>query len=397
LLVLALVGVTGAFAAEHYNARIKKQEEAQKRLERQIVQLRNAGSQELVGPIGRRGASGGPGAIGATGAQGLQGEVGLQGVQGVQGEQGSQGLQGADGATGVQGPEGVQGLEGLQGEVGLQGAQGVQGEAGPQGVAGPQGEAGPQGPQGATGVQGAMGPQGPQGPAGADGLDAPVDTDSTMAANSDVMVPSQKAVKTALSGKAPADLGTTRPFIVPSGHWWLTTIGVAQSVSFASPSSNAVNSNNYVRYTPFYLAEDTPVDGMAIQIVNTNPGAGAVVGLAIYDANPSTGMPRNVMADAGTASINTAGMKTMTFSAVSLPVGYYWAALTTRGLDTGGSNPTFAAAAAGQAASEPAPLASNNMFPYLAGVSASWPVANPSVSVGRTILAVLPHIWLRKG
>ncbi len=355
------------------------------------------GTGGVMGPPGEQGDSGDKGETGEQGVQGLrgvQGEPGLQGVRGETGLKGDTGDAGDAGAQGLQGIQGVQGVQGAQGLQGVQGDAGLKGDKGDQGDAGP---AGPAGPTGATGPIGATGATGAAGPKGDDGLDAPVDTDATMAANSDAVVPSQKAVKTALAGKAAANVGTTRPFIVASGEWWLTTIG-GNGVTSLNPSSNAANSNNLIRYTPFYLSESTAIDGMAIYVSIANAGPSAVVGLAIFDANPTTGKPRNVVADAGTQSINTTGMKTMTFSAVSLAAGYYWAAVTTRGLDTAGTNPAYYAATGFvQSVGESSPQASNNMLPLAVGTSASWPVTNPPFGVTRSFDATLPHIWLRKG
>ena len=218
-----------------------------------------------------------------------------------------------------------------------------------------------------------------------------------MAANSDANVPSQKAVKTALAGKAASDVGLTRPFIVATGEWWLSTQGLATGYSPSTPSSNTANSNNYVRYTPIYLSETTTIDGMALFMPIGNAGAGAVIALALFDVDPATGRPKNVVIDAGTQSINTTGMKTMTFTAVSVPAGYYWVGASTRGLDTGGTNPAWAIGTGGAAVGETTPAASNNMTPYLGGTSATWPVADPPATIARTISPGYPHVWLRRG
>ena len=75
----------------------------------------------------------------------------------------------------------------------------------------------------------------------------------------------------------------------------------------------------------------------------------------------------------------------------------HWAAAATRNLDTAGTNPAYAVASTSQTISETTPTASNNMFPYAGGTSASWPVSNPTVNISRSVAASAPHIWLRKG
>lgn len=403
----------------YYGARFDRQEREQQRLRAALAEIQQAASApEVLAPAhvpssprhGTRlhqqavpatehvaGADGVDGADGADGTDGVDGLDGLDGTVGTNGVDGTPGVAGVPGSPGADGQPGPPGEKGDAGDQGVQGVQGVQGEAGLQGVQGETGPAGLQGPAGPIGPKGDKGDKGDQGDPGTDGLEAPVDTDATMAANSDSAVPSQKAVKTALAGKAASNLGPTRPFIIPSGEWWLTTIGVGTGYTSAGLASGTPAANNHVRYTPFYLAEDTLVDAMAIFVASANAGPGAVVAMAIYDASPATGRPRNVEVDAGTQSINAPGMKTMTFAAVSLPAGYYWAALSTRDLDTGGTNPTVAVGYVTQSISEPTPTPSNNMLTYAGGAAATFPAANPTVTVRRSVGATTPHIWLRKG
>ena len=66
--------------------------------------------------------------------------------------------------------------------------------------------------------------------------------------------------------------------------------------------------------------------------------------MGIY--SDSSGRPGNVIIDAGTASITSTGIKTTSFTAVTLTPGWYWAILIPQSLDTAGANPTFAAASA---------------------------------------------------
>lgn len=180
------------------------------------------------------GASGPPGPQGDPGPQGPQGETGPAGPQGPTGPEGPQGPAGADGAQGPAGPAGADGADGSQG------IQGPQGETGPQGPAGPQGDAGPQGPQG---IQGDTGPQGPQGPQG----EVPIDTDGTLAANSDTLVPSQKAVKT--------HVATASGLLVPLSY--LDTDGSLASNSDSKVATQKATKTYVDRLFPLRTLNDT--------------------------------------------------------------------------------------------------------------------------------------------
>jgi hypothetical protein len=99
------------------------------------------------------------------------------------------------------------------------------------------GATGPVGPQGPQGIQGPQGDQGIQGPAGAV---ATVDTDGTMAANSDAVVPSQKAVRTYVAAeipdynsKAEAEAGT-----VETGM--MNPLRVAQAIAALAPANGSL-------------------------------------------------------------------------------------------------------------------------------------------------------------
>ena len=143
------------------------------------------------------------------------------------------GATGATGVTGAAGPVGSQGATGAQGPAGTNGADGIQG---PTGATGATGAAGPAGADGAAGANGATGATGPPGdisglelndltdvdtvtdppatddvlawdgslwtPAALTAADvgavatSALDTDGTLAANSDAKVATQKATKT---------------------------------------------------------------------------------------------------------------------------------------------------------------------------------------------------------
>ena len=190
-------------------------------------------SLSLVGPQGS------PGATGATGPTGPTGPTGSTGATGATGAQGPQGIKGDTGNTGATGAKGDTGDIGPTGPAGPTGATGGTGATGPTGPKGDTGLTGPTGPTGSTGPTGATGPAGSGtgdvlGPAihaadylpqwngansktlkagraigaatstdvpdraSADGryvVQSALDTDTTLTANSDVRVATQKAVK----------------------------------------------------------------------------------------------------------------------------------------------------------------------------------------------------------
>ena len=243
---------------------------------------------------------------------------------------------------------------GPSGATGPIGATGSQGATGSSGATGPTGLQGFTGPQGATGSQGATGAIGPQGATG--------------------------------SGLNSLPLATNDYLLLSRGS------GTGYVVS--SPSSTAANSNNTARYLPFYIGDEVQVDQMQIQCTGANAGASAIVRLGIY--SDSSGRPGNVVADGGTTSINTQGIKTCSISpAVTLSPGWYWAVLVTQGLDTAGTNPSFSASTQYTAfAGEPSPQASNNYQSSLLSSSISGALANnPTVSLNRTNPPY--NIWMR--
>ena len=116
-----------------------------------------------------------------------------------------------------------------------------------------------------------------------------------------------------------------------------------------------------------------------------------------FDGVLAAERPQNVLVNAGSASLNSIGIKIVTFAAYTLIPGYYICAVSTRGLNTAGANPGWAQASSGGAmVSDPSPVASNNMTPQLGGSVGSFPINNPNPSVGRNVGSALPHFCLRR-
>lgn len=186
------------------------------------------------------------------------------------------------------------------------------------------------------------------------------------------------------------------PFSLAVNDYLLLSRFLGTGYSALSPSSSTLNSNNQAKYIPFVLSEPLKIDSMALYLVAANAGASAVLRMGIYA--DSNGRPGNVIQDAGSASINAGGVKTLSFTEITLAPGQYWACAVTQNLDTAGVNPTWACCAAGQnLVGEPAPAASNNMFVSLISTSISGALANsPTVSFSRSTSAQTPHIYIKR-
>jgi len=197
-------------------------------------------------------------------------------------------------------PATVSQLEAAVAEVELlPGPQGPQGNPGPAGADGAQGDAGPQGPKG---------DQGDPGPAGADGLDAPIDTDPTFAANSDAVVPSQKATKAyvdarvggggagltintkaAILASAPSSPGsafatdTGESFVWDGSGWQVAPL--MSSPEVAAPDIGYTQDNDKLGYSADYL-DGKKATNFAIGQFNDQPYNGAL--RLNQDNHPST-------------------------------------------------------------------------------------------------------------
>lgn len=144
-------------------------------------------------------------------------------------------------------------------------------------------------------------------------------------------------------------------------------------------------SNNQVRYQPVWIGQTVSLIGLGIDVAAANAGASAVVRLGLY--SDSSGRPGTVVVDAGTASLNTAVAKELTFTAVSVSPGWYWIAVATQSLDTAGTNPTFRAINTGTSLASRTAVPSNTAAQDAAWTSSSISGAfanSPSVSASAT-------------
>lgn len=201
-----------------------------------------------------------------------------------------------------------------------------------------------------------------------------------------------KAVPTSASLGA----GKSTFFDFTVNDYMLLSAQTGTGAAAAAIGTTATNSNNRVLYVPFRLGARRQVASLAQAVIALNAGASAVLRLGLY-ADTGAGRPGAVVQDAGTASINTAGLKELTFTALVLEPGLYWAAVATQSLDTAGANPTLLMSSTGTAAStETAPAATTSMLPIFltTGVTGAF-ANNPSVTIGRNNAINIPHVWMK--
>jgi hypothetical protein len=186
-----------------------------------------------------------------------------------------------------------------------------------------------------------------------------------------------------------------------ANDWWLLSRGVTTAHSTNSVASTISSSNNRGMLLPFWVGATIGVDGLALGVTTGNNGADAVLRLGIY-AN-GAGRPGTVVVDADTLSINTTGLKAMTFTEVTLTPGWYWAVLAYQGLNTADTNPAHSVGTAVATSvpepgtgSPPVPTAGAALhaFMNILGVSGAFP-NNPTVLSNRSNTAQTPHIWMR--
>jgi len=132
---------------------------------------------------------------------------------------------------------------------------------------------------------------------------------------------------------------TSMPFT--SNDWVPLYTGWGTGSSNATIGGAAVASNSAARYQPVWIGQSVSIIGLGIDVQAANAGGSAVVRLGIHDN--ASGRPGDVVVDASTASLNTAGAKELTFSSVTLNPGWYWLVIATQSLDTAGTNPAFRA------------------------------------------------------
>ncbi len=109
------------------------------------------------------------------------------------------------------------------------------------------------------------------------------------------------------------------PLLWVAGRWQTThPLG---ALSTLAPGASEL------RLQPFYAQVPRAVDRLACNVSTASATAGHVARLGIYNADPVTGLPTTVLVDAGSVAVDTAGVKEVVISVITLS-GLYWFALT---------------------------------------------------------------------
>lgn len=99
-------------------------------------------------------------------------------------------------------------------------------------------------------------------------------------------------------------------------------------------ASTAAPVNGQLTACPIYLPRSGSITDLAVEVVTTPGGAGALVRIGVY-ADDGTGYPGTLLVDAGTVDCTTTGVKTITLgAALSLPAGRFWLAAAVQGNPT---------------------------------------------------------------
>lgn len=108
-----------------------------------------------------------------------------------------------------------------------------------------------------------------------------------------------------------------------------------------SDVSTVVLANGILYYVPIWQPTSNAVIVEIRLEVTTAGSVGSVIRLGIYDRNPSTGEPRNRLADAGTIDGTLTGMQGLGPNLSALTPGWYFGAVAAQGAPA--TNPTVRA------------------------------------------------------
>jgi len=193
----------------------------------------------------------------------------------------------------------------------------------------------------------------------------PIDTDVTLSANSNLLVPSQYAVKTYVTSELATNavvptrtIATTAPLTGGGDLSANRTLAITQATTstngylsstdwstfngrqtspwqyrlssrWYTPSNNALaigsspNVANSIRFSPVIIDRDITITQLGIAVV-TIAGAATTARVGIYTNNASTNQPQTRLVDSGTLALDSTGTKTATGLSVSLTKGLYW-------------------------------------------------------------------------
>lgn len=177
-----------------------------------------------------------------------------------------------------------------------------------------------------------------------------------------------------------------------AGQWQILG-GTAASGSTTTFGTTASNSNSEIKFQPFWVGKRIGVSGLALEIGAANDGGSAVLRLGIFSDND--GRPGTIV-EQGSASINTATTKEITWTEVFLDPGWYWIGWGVQGLNTSGTNPTFRQSGGAMATSTQSSVPNGSSTQHnqrlRATISGTF-ASNPTI--GTEIGSTLPSLWLK--
>jgi hypothetical protein len=166
----------------------------------------------------------------------------------------------------------------------------------------------------------------------------PIDTDVTLSANSNLLVPSQFAVRTYVANQISVipNSGSVSTGVLTSTDWNAFNGKVTSPWQFRlsgrwyTPSTNALaigstpNVANSIRFSPFLVERDITITQLGISVV-TIAGTGNTARVGIYTNNASTNQPLTRLVDSGTIALDgSTGQRIVTGLSVTLTKGLYW-------------------------------------------------------------------------
>ena len=192
-----------------------------------------------------------------------------------------------------------------------------------------------------------------------------------------------------------ATLGVyTIPFGTAAGDWIDLSGQIGSGVNNSSLHTSTANSDGAAVYVPFTVdASWRQIDALQIDIRTAATSGNVRLGIHADNA----GRPGSVVQDASTASVATPGVKTLTFTAITLAPGRYWAVAVMQGLT--GTNPTVSTINTSRGAAPwTSPTTGGAALPYFrtaTGHVSSTLAANPTVGVVAATWALVPIIRAR--
>jgi len=182
---------------------------------------------------------------------------------------------------------------------------------------------------------------------------------------------------------------------------WATDTYILMSkqhgVGYAATANGSVaTSAGMMHYYSWVVPVTMNVKGLALPIETANAGASAVWRAGLYADNGS-GLPGTVIVDGGTASINSTGVRELSFSPVTLTAGQLiWFVSGFQGFTTG-TNPQYSGVLySSTSVAETGPVAGSGPFGVYekTGVTGAFG-NNPAPSIMRNIRDMCPHLWLK--